>query len=510
MQQIVRKTSPTLVAWTRAIVVGAAVFAGLGASGADPAYLPAVLAIIAALLAYLVPDLGVIAAVVALCIPVLAVAPVLGVAFLVVGIAGVRYLGADGGRAFLVVAVAVAGAFFGPVWASVALAGFLLGAGEGALAAAVACLAVEALGISLGRVTIGPVIVGAAAPLLDFSALPASLTDPSWLAGSLRSMDAATVNTTVDALVGVRYPLALVAQPLAWAAGAAVTGVIAREGRLRRSLPIALAGIAAGVAVPMLAAIALSGSLGAGPDAMQALTGGVASLLVGLGVAFAYERVYVTETVVEQAPAGTRSGVDTDDADVDELLTLIATAEEKLATEHTTQRAVMITDMKSFSRMTEEDGSMVTAKAIQRHRDLLLPIIERHGGSGKSTGGDGLIAAFTDSDEALRAGVEMQRTLAEYNRTHPSERELSVRIGVAHGEVVLDKRGRPFIGSAINLAARIMNLADGGQVFAEASLVRSGVAPATRLGPFELKNIAAPVEVAEITWQDGTTMADAG
>ena len=69
----------------------------------------------------------------------------------VLGVVAVRYLGADGGRAFLIVGVSVVGAFFGPVWAGVALAGYLLGAGEGAFAAAVACVIVEALGIGLGQ-----------------------------------------------------------------------------------------------------------------------------------------------------------------------------------------------------------------------------------------------------------------------------------------------------------------------------------------------------------------------
>ena len=50
-------------------------------------------------------------------------------------------------------------------------------------------------------------------------------------------------------------------------------------------------------------------------------------------------------------------------------------------------------------------------------------------------------------------------------RTTTSAR-LWVRMGLASGEVVLDSGGRPFIGAGLNLAARVMNLADGGQVFA--------------------------------------------
>jgi class 3 adenylate cyclase len=173
-------------------------------------------------------------------------------------------------------------------------------------------------------------------------------------------------------------------------------------------------------------------------------------------------------------------------------------------------KTVMITDMKSFSKMTEEDGSMLTAKAIQKHRDLLLPLIERNHGHGKSTGGDGLVAAFEDEGSALQAAVEMQQALAQHNAAHPDSREMTVRIGVAKGDIVLDKGGRPFIGNALNTAARIMNLADGGQAFTSAA-VFSKAGPGIRghsHGEFELKNIAKPVEIVELLWAEGQKPED--
>jgi class 3 adenylate cyclase len=164
----------------------------------------------------------------------------------------------------------------------------------------------------------------------------------------------------------------------------------------------------------------------------------------------------------------------------------------------------MITDMKAFSAMTEEDGSILSAKTIQKHRDLLLPVIEQHGGHGKSTGGDGLVAAFDDAPSALAATVDMLRVLEAHNASHQSERDLAIRVGVAEGEVVLDKGGRPFIGTALNLAARVMNLADGGQAYATADVTAK--APSSihvySHGPFQLKNIARPIEVVEVLWAE--------
>ena len=69
-----------------------------------------------------------------------------------------------------------------------------------------------------------------------------------------------------------------------------------------------------------------------------------------------------------------------------------------------------------------------------------------------------------------RAAVQMQRVLDEYNASRPGDEEILVRVGIAEGEVVLDKGGKPFLGDGLNLAARIMGLADGGQVFTSAEL----------------------------------------
>ena len=51
-----------------------------------------------------------------------------------------------------------------------------------------------------------------------------------------------------------------------------------------------------------------------------------------------------------------------------------------------------------------------------------------------------------------------------------------------------------------------MNIGDGGHIMATADVTRASRLPETKLhphGPFELKNIAEPVEVVEILWLEG-------
>jgi class 3 adenylate cyclase len=498
-----RRENERMRVWLRAFAVGGLTWAGLNAMHVRPSGLSIALAAVACVLALMSAELGVLAAVAALSIPMIAAQPVLGLGALVLGVVAVRYLGADGGRAFLVIGISVVGAFLGPVWAGAALAGYLLGAGEGAVAAAVACVFVEALGIGLGRQTIGMVVTGGPpSALLSFGHMPVTLLSAAWLRESFATMGTESINRVIGGVSGITQPLMLVVQPALWAAGAATAGMVRAEALRRKSVGLNLLAAVAGTVVPALGCV-LVFSIAAIPVPWAGLAVALVSSAV-IAVAFVaiWERFFPVEGRAP-APSAKRMTMSSEDADVDELLRLIATAEDQLASQHTTTKVVMITDMKSFSAMTEEDGSVATAKAIQRHRDLLIPIIASKGGNGKSTGGDGLVAAFETAAPALAAAAAMQAALAEHNAAHPGEREIWVRMGLASGEVVCDNGGRPFIGAALNLAARVMNLADGGQVFATGEVADKAVfvgLDSFSFGDFELKNIAKPVEIVEILW----------
>lgn len=503
MTQRVRRRNALVLRRAGAAVIGLATLGGLAAMDFTPLWGAVVLAVLAGALAAAATEAGVLVALGALSLPIAASNPIVGIAFLAVGAIGVHYLGSDSARAFMVVAGAVAGAFFGPVWAAAALAGYVLGATEGAIAAALAAVTVEALGLALGRESLFATVTGGSTTttLLRFGEDAPNLLSPAWVQEGLADIGPSGFESVATAVSGASHVLALVAQPALWAAAAVAAGAFAKAARRNRSPVIGSVGAAIAALVPAAGAVALLPAFDAPVPAGEIAIAAASSAAIAALGAYVWDRYFPLE-FVSAAPGAQVASVATEDADVDELLRLIATAEERLASDHTSRRVVLITDMKAFSKMTEEDGSVLTAKAIQRHRDLLLPVIERHGGMGKSTGGDGLVAAFGAPAAAVAAAGEMQRLLADHNQSHPHERELTVRMGLAEGEVVLDKRGRPFIGSALNLAARVMALADGGQAFATSDVAAASGERFVSHGEFELKNIARPVEVLELIWAD--------
>jgi len=505
--QRLRRKNEVLLGWLRAGGIAAFTWFGLAGMQVRPAWLAPLLGVVAGALMFASADLAVLASILFLSIPVIAVAPLAGIGMLVLGVVAARYLATDNAGVFFVIAAAIAGAYAGPVWAAAALAGYLLGASEGALAAALACVTVELIGMALGRPGVGVTLTGGSLAIVDFAAAPANLLAGGWVADAFGELGTDSVNQLVSASSRLTQPIALLIQPAAWAAAAFVAG-LAKGGRSdERTTVVRLAIVGGAVMVAVLGAVGAYVMVGLtlywGVWAWAALS----SLVLAVGFVAVWERVFPQLVATPTRKVSMAS----EDADVDELLRLIATAEDKLAAQHTSQRVVLITDMKSFSRMTEEDGSVATAKAIQRHRDLLLPVVSAHGGHGKSTGGDGLVASFEHAADALSAAVGMQVALADHNATHPNEREIWVRAGLASGEVVLDKGGRPFIGAALNLAARVMNLADGGQILASGDVASSAQSAGVRVhffGEVELKNLAKPVEIAEVLWTESQEPRD--
>lgn len=492
------RRNASLLRSVEAVAFMLVMYAALRAMPFYPTWLVAVLVIVTGALAASSPPLASLLLVATLALPVMAVDFVVGVLFLIIGFSATQYLATDRALGFLLIALAVAAVPVHAEWAVCVFAGYALGRGRGAVAAVLACGLIEVAGLLLGAPALGSIATGGTPPgLIAFGAAPEGALTFAWLPAAVAQADPGRILTTLSGATDV--PL-LVVQPALWAAGAIVGGLFDAGARLR-----ALFAGAGGVAL-LAAGSALARAALGGPVTMQTIgTTALVSAAAALTAILIAEWVFPPAVRTAPAQPADLRGMQAEDADVDDLLRLIASAEDELATRHRTETVVLITDMKSFSAMTEEVGSIESAKLVQRHRDVLIPVIERHGGKGKSTGGDGIVAAFDTSGDALAAAIDMQQTLDAAVETDPRAREMLVRIGIARGEVVLDKGGRPFLGTALNLAARVMDLADGGHVMTVGSVAATSGLPDETLyshGEYKLKNIAEPITVVEVLWRD--------
>jgi class 3 adenylate cyclase/predicted ATPase len=127
--------------------------------------------------------------------------------------------------------------------------------------------------------------------------------------------------------------------------------------------------------------------------------------------------------------------------------------------------------------------------------------------------GDGLMALFgypqaqeNDSERAVRASLAIQRALSDLNARNAAKSvpELSARIGIESGPVVVEATGEVF-GDAPNVAARVQAVAQPGAILVTVNVQRqvAGLFVAEQQGPRELKGVSEPVQLFRIVRASG-------
>ncbi len=155
----------------------------------------------------------------------------------------------------------------------------------------------------------------------------------------------------------------------------------------------------------------------------------------------------------------------------------------------------LFTDVEGSTRLWQHDETAMRS-ALERHDAILRSAIDAHGGYVFSTGGDGLGAAFTRAGDGLAAALEAQRRLNA--EQWPGGAALRVRMGLHTGEAA--ERDGDYFGTAVNRAARLMDVAHGGQVLcsaATAGLVDAEVA-LVDLGEHRLRDLDRPMRVFQL------------
>jgi adenylate cyclase len=173
--------------------------------------------------------------------------------------------------------------------------------------------------------------------------------------------------------------------------------------------------------------------------------------------------------------------------------------------------AVLFVDISGSTRLYEALGDAEALQQINGCLRLLLDATDQHGGQLVKHTGDGLMCKFGDADSALRAAEAMQTTVLEMCA---SGLKLGVRVGCHYGEVI-ESDGDLF-GDAVNVAARMAEVAEVGEIIATEMLVERLSAPlrknVRRLDPVSVRGKREAVPILQYVWEgwDGlTTIATA-
>jgi adenylate cyclase len=125
---------------------------------------------------------------------------------------------------------------------------------------------------------------------------------------------------------------------------------------------------------------------------------------------------------------------------------------------------IVFSDIESSTQLALALGDTKWVALLRKHNEIIRRHLKRYSGTEIKAQGDGFMLTFPSARGALQCMIDVQRELAVYSAEHP-ETPMRVRIGVHTGEAIVDAGGDLF-GKHIIIAARIANLADGGQILA--------------------------------------------
>jgi len=131
--------------------------------------------------------------------------------------------------------------------------------------------------------------------------------------------------------------------------------------------------------------------------------------------------------------------------------------------------SIVFTDIEGSTARAVELGDVRWMEVLGAHNALVRSRTARHGGREVKAQGDGFMLSFPSARKALMCMIDVQQGLAAYGRSRPLDL-VRVRAGCHTGEVIVGDDGDLF-GRHVVMAARIANLAAGGEILAS-SLVR--------------------------------------
>jgi adenylate cyclase len=154
-----------------------------------------------------------------------------------------------------------------------------------------------------------------------------------------------------------------------------------------------------------------------------------------------------------------------------------------------TLRAICFLDISGYTRLTEERGDEAAAELATRLTPLVQRPSDRYGGKVVKWLGDGVMFHFREPAGAVVAALEMLEAIsgADLPPAH---------VGLHAGPVVF--QGGDYFGRTVNIAARIADHAEPGQVLVSQEIVNStdqGDVAFTAIGSVALKGVSQPVEL---------------
>jgi adenylate cyclase len=164
--------------------------------------------------------------------------------------------------------------------------------------------------------------------------------------------------------------------------------------------------------------------------------------------------------------------------------------------------AVLFADITGSAKLYETLGDADALATVERCLAIIRKACVDSGGKVVKTIGDEVMAVFPSADGAARAATDMQSHVSMQRTSRGAP--IAIHVGFNFGPVL--EEGNDFFGDTVTVAARLSNLARGGQVFTCAPTVAL-LAPALRARTrsqqaHTVKGKQKDIDLFELVWQE--------
>lgn len=124
--------------------------------------------------------------------------------------------------------------------------------------------------------------------------------------------------------------------------------------------------------------------------------------------------------------------------------------------------AILAADVVGFAGLVARDEEAALSRLERLMRDVIGMQVEAHRGRVFKSLGDGVLAEFSSTIEAVKCAMGIHKGIAIEARRSGDGEPMILRIGVSVGDVVM--QGGDLLGEGVNIAARLQAMADPGGI----------------------------------------------
>jgi len=160
---------------------------------------------------------------------------------------------------------------------------------------------------------------------------------------------------------------------------------------------------------------------------------------------------------------------------------------------------ILLTDIKGFTDKSSHKTRAEIQHMLDKHKEIVLPILEGKGGKLVKTIGDAFLMTFESPTDAVLSGVQVQEALRAYNIDKDADLRIEIRIAINQGEVNLSDND--VYGEPVNITARIEAIAEANEVFFTDAVylaMNKKEVPSSEVGLLQLKGIPEKVRVYKV------------